>query len=121
MPLPVTIADDSALSRKLIARSLPEEWKISITHATNGREALEAYRAGKAHLLLLDLNMPEINGYQVMETLRTDGLKAFIIVVSADIQPKAQERARALGAMAFVNKPVDAFKLNGVLRDFGLL
>ena len=121
MPMQVTIADDSALSRKIIARSLPEEWKISITNATNGREALEAYRAGKADLLLLDLNMPEIDGYQVMETLRTEDLNAFVIVVSADIQPRAQERARALGAMAFVSKPIDAFQLNGVLKDFGLL
>ena len=121
MPLPVTIADDSTLSRKLIARSLPEEWKLSITHATNGWEALEAWHAGKADLLLLDLNMPEMDGFQVMETLRTEGKHAVIIVVSADIQPKARERACALGAMAFVKKPIDSFQLNSILKDCGLL
>ncbi len=48
MPLPIVIADDSLLGRKVLTRALPEDWDVEISYATNGREALELYRAGRA-------------------------------------------------------------------------
>ena len=64
------------------------------------------YRDGKASVMFLDLTMPDMSGYQVLETLRHEDLNTFVIVVSADIQPQAQARVRELGAIAFVAKPV---------------
>ena len=121
MPTPVTVVDDSALSRKIMIKSLPAEWSVEITQAGNGVEALEAYHAGKAHVMFLDLTMPVMDGYQVLETLKKEGLNTMVIVVSADIQPMAQERVLSLGAMAFIKKPVDTDKVRKILADFGIL
>lgn len=120
MATPILVVDDSAMSRKMVIRSLPKEWDVTITEASNGAEAMEAYRAGKADVMFLDLTMPVMDGYQVLETLKTEGLNSFVIVVSADIQPKAQERVKQLGAIAFVQKPVKMDEIQRVLKDYGI-
>ena len=71
--------------------------------------------------MFLDLTMPEMDGYEVLETLRKEDLNCLVIVVSADIQPRAQERVLGLGAIAFIKKPVDAQKVETVLRQYGIL
>lgn len=58
MATPITIVDDSGISRKMITKSLPPGWDVEITQASNGLEALEAYHAGKAEMMFLDLTMP---------------------------------------------------------------
>jgi two-component system, chemotaxis family, chemotaxis protein CheY len=114
------VVDDSAMARKMLIRSLPATWDVEVRQATNGLEALAAYRQGDVDLMFLDLTMPEMDGFQVLETLRAEGLNCLVVVVSADIQPEAQERVKRLGAIAFVKKPVDAEKLGVVLREYGV-
>lgn len=121
MSLPVVVADDSTMSRKLTIRALPAAWEVDITEARNGREALEAYRRGLAGVMFLDLTMPEMSGFEVLEALQGERRDCFVIVISADVQPKARARVMALGAMAFLRKPVDADELARVLREYGLL
>ena len=120
MATPILVVDDSAMARKMLIKSLPASWDVEITQAGNGHEALHAYRAGKADVMFLDLTMPEMDGYQVLETLQREGLNSFVIVVSADIQPIAQERAKKLGALAFVKKPVSPGVLESVLKEYGV-
>lgn len=121
MSLPVLVVDDSRMSRKLTIKALPEEWDIEISQAANGEEALLAYRAGKAHVMFLDLTMPVMDGYQVLEHLQKEGLNSFVIVVSADVQPEAESRVKDLGAMAFIKKPVNSDVVRSVLKDFGII
>lgn len=121
MATPITIVDDSAMSRKLMVRALPSGWDVEITQAEHGGQALEAYRAGKAHVMFLDLTMPVMDGYEVLETMKREGLNCFVIVVSADIQPKAQERVLALGAMAFIKKPVSTEEVSKILKEYGII
>ncbi|MEW5790686.1 MAG: response regulator [Pseudomonadota bacterium] len=121
MATPVLVVDDSTISRKMVIKALPAGWNVEISQASNGMEALAAYRAGKAEVMLLDLTMPVMDGYQVLETLKREGLNCFVIVISADIQPKARERALSLGAMAFVQKPVKTEELTRILQEYGLL
>lgn len=109
------------MARKQVARSLPEGWDVDITYATNGLEGLQAIREGKGEMVFLDLTMPDVDGYQVLETVKNEGLDAMIIVISGDIQPTAHERVMQLGAMDFIQKPVNPDKLHDVLRKFGLL
>ena len=108
------------LARRLLINALPDAWEVDITHATNGTEALEAYRAGRASVMFLDLTMPGMNGFEVLEAIQHEGLDSFIVVVSADIQSEAKARVKALGAMAFVEKPVSAEKLLPILREYGI-
>lgn len=121
MPVSVLVVDDSPIARKMLIRSLPAEWDIEVTQASNGFEALAAYRAGNVDVMFLDLTMPEMDGYEVLETLRREDLNCLVIVVSADIQQRAQDRVRQLGAIAFVQKPVSADGLGSVLRQYGML
>ncbi|KAA3655012.1 response regulator [Denitromonas sp.] len=116
----VLVVDDSAMARKMLIRSLPASWDVEVRQATNGVEALAAYRQGDVDVMFLDLTMPEMDGFQVLETLRAEGLNCLVVVVSADIQPEAQERVKRLGAIAFVKKPVDAEKLGVVLKEYGV-
>jgi len=121
MPTPILVVDDSAMARKVLIRSLPTSWDVEITQAANGEEALVAYRAGKADVMFLDLQMPVLDGYGVLEALQKEGLNSFVFVVSADIQPLAQERVKKLGAMAFVKKPVTTEVIEAVLKQYGVI
>ena len=120
MPLPIVIADDSLLARKVLTKALPPDWEVDVSYASNGREALALYREGKASVMFLDLTMPDMTGYQVLEALQHEDLNTFVIVVSADIQPMAQSRVRALGAIAFIAKPVTSEVLLPILKEYGL-
>ena len=84
MAIPVTIADDSLLSRKTVRKALPPEWDIELTEACNGKEALAAVAAGKAEVLFLDLTMPELDGFGVLRQLHEHHAKTVVIVISAD-------------------------------------
>jgi CheY-like chemotaxis protein len=121
MTIPLLICDDSNMARKQVARSLPGEWEVDITFATNGKEGLDAIREGKGEMVFLDLTMPEIDGYGVLEAVKSEGLKSVVIVISGDIQPEAQERVTSLGALAFIKKPVNQEKLRDTLSKFGLI
>lgn len=121
MPIPVTVVDDSKISRKMVIRALPSDWNIELTQAENGFEALDAYRTGKAEIMFLDLTMPEMDGYEVLEILQKEALNTFVVVISADIQPEAQERVKKLGAMAFIKKPVKTESITEVLKQYGII
>lgn len=121
MSIPVLICDDSNMARKQVARALPADWDVDITYAGNGIEGLEAVRAGKGDIVFLDLTMPELDGYEVLEQVRAESLKCVVIVISADIQPAARERVLKLGALDFIRKPVDSGRLVATLKHYGLL
>ena len=121
MSIPLLICDDSNMARKQVARSLPPEWDVDITFAKNGVEGLQAVRDGKGEMVFLDLTMPEMDGYGVLDAIKAEGLKAMIIVISADIQPAARERVINAGALDFIRKPISVEKLTNVLNKYGLL
>lgn len=121
MAISILVVDDSPMARKMLIKALPAHWNVKITQAGNGLEAIAEYRAGKVDLMFLDLTMPKMDGYQTLEAMRNEGLNCVVIVVSADIQPIAQERVLKSGAAAFIKKPVDMQKLEPILRQFGLL
>lgn len=121
MATSILVVDDSAMSRKLVIRALPSEWDVEVHQAGNGQEALDLYKSSQAQVMLLDLTMPVMDGFEVLESLKRDGLKPFVIVISADVQPKAQERVKELGAAAFLRKPIKTEELEQVLKENGLL
>ena len=120
MTIPVLVCDDSNMARKQVVRSLPPGWDVEVSMATNGLEGLDAIREGKGEMVFLDLTMPEMHGYGVLETIKAEGLKCMVIVISADIQPEARERVIGLGALEFIRKPINSEKLLSVLQQYGL-
>src|SRR5690606_11837308 len=115
------ICDDSNLARKQLLRALPAAWPLGIHQAAGGREALARIRQGGIDILLLDLIMPDMDGYQLLAELRADSLECKVIVVSADIQDEAVRRVLELGAVAFIRKPADPVHLQQTLASLGLI
>ncbi|MBT2339871.1 MULTISPECIES: response regulator [Pseudomonas] len=119
--IPLVVCDDSNMARKQVLRALPADWPVSITEAVNGRQAMDAIRQGLGQVVLLDLTMPEMDGYQVLSALRAEGLQAQVIVISGDVQEEAVRRVHELGALAFLKKPFDENELRQTLGKLGLL
>ncbi|HJE29656.1 MAG TPA: response regulator [Pseudomonas nitrititolerans] len=115
------ICDDSSLARKQLLQALPAGWSVEVSQAATGLEALERIRQGGVEVLLLDLTMPELDGYQVLAQLREERLSCKTIVISADVQDEAVRRVLELGALAFIRKPADPVHLHQTLASLGLL
>ena len=120
MQTTVIICDDSNLARKQMARSLPDDWDVEIVFAVNGEDAMDVLRKGKGDVLFLDLNMPVLDGYGVLEAIKAENIPIITIVVSGDIQPEAHERVKSLGALDFIKKPIDKAKLQDLLNNYGV-
>jgi chemotaxis protein CheY-P-specific phosphatase CheC/AmiR/NasT family two-component response regulator len=112
----VLICDDSSLARKQLAKILPQNWQKSVQFAGHGADALTSLKKQPFDWLFLDLNMPVMDGYQVLAELKKLQLPVQIVVVSGDIQPEAYQRVMALGAKAFLKKPVEPQALAALLK-----
>ena len=117
MSFPVLICDDSALARKQMARSLPATLNADVTFAIHGKNALEELAQKEFKLMFLDLTMPEMDGFETLENMKRLGVQTPVVVVSGDIQPKAKERVFALGAKAFIQKPIGKDELKATLKE----
>ncbi|NOU49607.1 response regulator [Pseudoalteromonas sp. JBTF-M23] len=116
----VLICDDSKLARRQLARSLPNDWDIKVEFAEHGIDCLEKIKKFSPEILFLDLNMPQMDGYGVLEAIRDQGLNVLTVVVSGDIQPNAHQRVIELGAIDFIRKPCDADKLVEIIEHHGI-
>lgn len=116
----VLICDDSGFARKQLVRALPADWDVTLHQAADGLEGVEQILMGHGDLIFLDLTMPEMDGYGVLETLKREGVRSKVIVVSGDIQPEAHERVMALGALDFIKKPASPDTLLALLKRHGL-
>jgi len=122
MATSLLIVDDSAVSRSIVIKSLPPEWDVAITRASNGSEALVALGLHHHAVVLLDLNMPVMDGYEFLEAVqRSEHAKPIVIVLSGDVQPRAQAQVRQLGASGFVKKPIRAQSIREALVECGIL
>lgn len=116
----VLICDDSKFARRQLARAIPKQWDVEIQFAEDGQQALDMIRSSHFDITFLDLNMPVLDGYQAMQTIRNEDLQTLVVVVSGDVQAQARQRMMKLGAMDFIAKPVDSSKLSALLKQYGL-
>jgi len=86
--------------------------------ACDGREGVEAARAGHPDLILMDLSLPELDGWAATRILKSDPLtlKTPVIALSAHAMRGDRESALAAGADAFDTKPVDLARLMGIIN-----
>ena len=100
----ILIVDDSWLTRRaLIGMLSPEGYQFH--EAQNGKEAIEMLKENRYECLILDLLMPEMNGFDVLKEMKKLNVEIPVIVLTADIQDTTKERCLALGAFGFANKP----------------
>jgi len=100
----ILVVDDSWLIRDRVAKTLKDnDFEVEI--ATGGQECIDKVKSSPPELIILDLLMPSIDGYSVLETMQKESIAIPIIVLSADIQETTQNRCRQLGATDFIEKP----------------
>ena len=109
------------MARTQAARSLPAGFAEHSVFAEHGAMALEVLAAETIDLLLLDLSMPVKDGFQALAAIRERQIECGVIVISGDIQPQARAKVVALGALDFMQKPIDTAKLRKTLRDYGFI
>jgi two-component system chemotaxis response regulator CheY len=103
----ILVVDDSKVMRDMIVACLRPEHRLSFTHASSGLEALEKLSLRAFDLMILDLNMPDIGGFEVIEFVRAqDKLRALpIIIVTTRGDEGSRARALGAGASRFMTKP----------------
>ncbi len=121
MSFNVLICDDSSLARKMAARSLPDGFAEQVFQAEDGAQALAMLSRQRMDLMLLDLTMPNVDGIDVLNAIKAQGIEVFVVVVSGDIQPQMRARVMALGALDFLAKPISKPSLQAVLERYGFI
>jgi DNA-binding response OmpR family regulator len=118
----ILIVDDEEANVLLLKTLLEREGYNHLMCLTNPLAALESFVDYEPHLVLLDLMMPDMDGYQLLEAFRRqtrDGAFRPVLVLTADTNIGARRRALALGAKDFVSKPFDIIEV--ALRISNLL
>src|SRR5262245_18568844 len=114
----ILVVDDQAPNRKLLADLLTRSG-YRVETATGGHEALDKIRALQPDLVLLDVVMPDLSGYEVCKALRADPATGVLPVVMVTALGPAQERVKGLeaGADDFLSKPINVPELLARVRS----
>jgi len=109
----IFIVDDEPSNLKLLDRMLHGQGYQNLVLVEDPREVLDRYHEMRPALILLDINMPHLNGYQVMEQLKAlnDPLLPPIVILTAQHGKEHLLRALAAGARDFIGKPFDRNEL----------
>jgi EAL domain-containing protein (putative c-di-GMP-specific phosphodiesterase class I)/PleD family two-component response regulator len=115
----VMMVDDEPLMTELIQTHLEEEGYGNFVSCNDPRQALEMLRRDTPSVLLLDLMMPQMSGFELLEAIRADRALRYtpVIVLTASTGADAKLRALQLGATDFLSKPVDSSELVLRLRN----
>lgn len=114
----VLVVDDSKVMRDMIAACLRPDASLAITHAASGLEAIERLSLTPFDALVLDLNMPDIGGLEVVEFVRgQDKLKTLpILIVTTRGDDSSKAAVMGAGANRFLTKPFTPDAILGEVR-----
>jgi diguanylate cyclase len=116
-PARVLIVDDDQDNRELLQIMLRWEGFVTVT-AESGKEAMATVEKLLPHVVLVDLMMPDMDGYQVARQMKASGLtnNIIVVIVSAMSDKASQEAAFAAGADDFLSKPVNRLELSARVK-----
>ena len=109
----ILIVDDEPSNLKLLDKILSSHGFQGLDMVTDSREVIAHYQAARPDLILLDINMPHLDGYQVMEQLRAlnDPLMPPVVILTAQSGKDYLRQALASGARDYITKPFDRIEL----------
>ncbi|RIH89779.1 HD-GYP domain-containing protein [Calidithermus roseus] len=113
-PMTVLVVDDEPANVVFLERLLRKDEGLRLISTQDPREVVELYIQHRPDLILLDLHMPHLDGFEVLEQLRRLELGGDVVpkvVLTADATPEAKHRALSLGARDFLTKPLDALEV----------
>lgn len=114
----ILIVEDSATTRSLIKAVIEEVGDFDIVEAPTGFDALKLLPAQDFDLVVTDINMPDINGLELINFIKNNPRYGHIplIIVSTERSEEDKKRGMALGAAAYVTKPFKAPELQDIVR-----
>jgi CheY-like chemotaxis protein len=115
----IMVVDDDRVTRTVVSTILGMEEQYHVLEAENGREALEVARAARPRLMILDVAMPELDGFAVCKAIREDPALAAmqVLILSGRGDKQDRELAREMGADAYLTKPFTSVGLVEVVRQ----
>lgn len=103
----ILIVDDREANVSLVAQILSEDGYTDVSTTTNSLEVCDLHRKNRYDLIVLDLQMPGMDGFEVMEGLKADESEDYLPVIALTAQPAHKRRALQAGARDFISKPFD--------------
>ena len=116
MPTRILIVDDSPTARLILCRHLPEDLEFEVFQAEDGEKGVAAFKKERPDLVLLDLTMPIMSGFEALKEILSIDPEAQVIIVTADVQQEARRRVLEIGAAAVINKPIKAKEIDAIIR-----
>jgi len=114
-PLKILVVEDNAINRKVVLQML-KRLGYSAQFAENGRACLDRLAAETFDLVLMDIQMPEMDGYEATSILRRRGDTTWITALTADAMPEDPLRCRIAGMNDYLSKPIRMEKLQAALE-----
>jgi two-component system chemotaxis response regulator CheY len=114
----ILIVEDSATTRALIRAVIEELGEFETVEASSGFEALKILPQQEYDLIITDINMPDINGLELINFVRNNPRynQIPIIIVSTERSEEDKKRGMALGATAYVTKPFKSLELQEIIQ-----
>ncbi len=106
----ILIVDDNTKNIQLVLNLL-KEFEYSFSYAVHGRDALELVKNDEFDLILLDIMMPEINGYDVAKKIKQESIQTPIIFLTAKVSPEHIVKGFEAGAVDYITKPFNSKEL----------
>lgn len=116
LDLNVLLVDDNPVNI-MVAGKLLSNWGVRTRFVENGRQAVEAAKTGDFDLILMDLQMPVMDGYDASKTIREFDDHTPIIALTADAMPEVEEKIRRHGIDSLIIKPFDPLDLYQKLKS----
>jgi diguanylate cyclase (GGDEF)-like protein len=113
----ILVVDDREANVSLLDQILSEEGYTCVTTTTNSMEVCALHRRNRYDLIVLDLQMPGMDGFQVMDGLKTDGSEDYLPVIVLTAQPSHKLRALRAGARDFISKPFELVDVTTRIRN----
>lgn len=104
------VVEDSPMMRQLLVFALSRVKQLRVTEADDGVDGLRKLASGKYDIILTDINMPIMDGLKLVKRVRTDPVHKDvpIVIITTESAEEDRQRALALGANAYITKPIQA-------------
>lgn len=114
----ILIVEDSETTRSLIRAVIEEMDDFNIIEASSGFEALKILPTERFHLIITDINMPDINGIELIRFVKTNPFYKDIplIIITTERSEEDRKKGMSLGASAYITKPFKAEELKEAIR-----
>jgi two-component system nitrate/nitrite response regulator NarL len=114
----IFLCDDAPEYRRLLREVLNDEDDLDVVgEACDGAECVDEVAGAEPDVVLLDLNMPRMDGLETLPRLRILAPKAKVVVLTSGDAAYHESDAMEAGADAFIQKPMDVFELAGMIRE----